>query len=62
MDYTATMTRTELRQAISYIMYKKMKRKDTPEDAVTMAHLKKAFDERRYYHEQDAPTDLSGNS
>ena len=40
MSYTATMSNTEIRRALSYLLYKKMKRKNVPEDDQTSRLLK----------------------
>lgn len=40
MNYLDTMSKHDLRKAISYLLYKKMKRRDTSEDAELSKQLK----------------------
>lgn len=46
MKYTDVMTTHELRVAHSYLVYKRMKRRNAPDDEQTMREIKQAIDER----------------
>lgn len=50
MNYATTMENTELRKAISYLLYKKMKRIFTSDDEKEMKMFKNELDERSKSH------------
>lgn len=55
MSYLDTMSNFEIKKALSYLLYKKMLRKDTSEDAIQTRLFKATLNEREVKHEHDDP-------